>query len=265
MLTGYRLLLLLTGPIGILMALVVIPVREIRYHHLSNLAPESGSDASKSADNLEINVQKRLGLSPKSWRLVWRFMVTNATNGLAQGMMGPFVVYWFYKRFGVSAADLGHLYFIINICAAAPYLTIGRVSRRFGAVVTIASSRMLSALMLVAVVLMPTYFAAAALYVIRVLVAVFAIPLRQSFLMGVIEPAERSSAAGFANTPSQVSQSLSAYGAGVLVNYVALSMPLFAASIFQAINALLYYAFFRNIRPPEELTIELQVEEKAVD
>jgi MFS family permease len=255
MLTGYRLLLLLTGPIGILMALVVIPVREIRYHHVSNLAPESGSDASKSAVNLEINVQKRLGLSPKSWRLVWRFMVTNATNGLAQGMMGPFVVYWFYKRFGVSAADLGHLYFIINICAALPYLAVGRVARRFGAVVTIAVSRGISAIMLFVVILMPTYSLAAIVYVIRVLVAVFAIPVRQSFLMGVIDPAERSSAAGFANTPSQASQSISAYTAGILIHYVALSMPLVGAGVLQGLNALLYFAFFRNIRPPEELDV----------
>jgi hypothetical protein len=38
-------------------------------------------------------VHKRLGLSRDSWRLVSRFMITNATNGLAAGMMGPFVVY----------------------------------------------------------------------------------------------------------------------------------------------------------------------------
>jgi predicted MFS family arabinose efflux permease len=255
MLTGYRLLLLLTGPIGILMALVVIPVREIRYRDVPSLRSDLSSDASEPAVSAEINPRKRLGLSPKSWRLVWRFMVTNATNGLAQGMMGPFVVYWFYKRFGVSAADLGHLYFIINICAALPYLAVGRVARRFGAVVTIAVSRGVSAIMLFAVILMPTYSLAAIVYVARVLVAVFAIPVRQSFLMGLIDPAERSSAAGFANTPSQASQSLSAYIAGILIHYVALSMPLVGAGVLQGLNALLYFAFFRNIRPPEELEV----------
>jgi len=262
MLTGFRLLLLLTALIAIAMALVVIPVREIRYPRMLGQAPDPDPETSRPAVNAGIDVQKWLGLSPKSWRLVWRFMVTNATNGLAQGMMGPFIVYWFYKRFGASAADLGHLYFIINICAALPYLLVGRVSRRFGAVVTVAVSRGLSAIMLFAVVLMPTYSLAAIVYVIRVLIAVFAVPVRQSFLMGVIEPAERSSAAGLANTPSQASQSISAYGAGVLIHYVALNMPLVVAGVFQGLNALLYFSFFRNVRPPEELDAFRTAEEQ---
>jgi MFS family permease len=262
MLTGFRLLLLLTALIGISMALVVIPVQEIRYSRVLGQAPDPGPETPRAAVDVEIDVRKRFGLSPKSRRLVWRFMVTNATNGLAQGMMGPFVVYWFYKRFGVSAADLGHLYFIINICAALPYLAVGRVARRFGAVVTIAMSRAISAIMLFAVILMPTYSLAAIVYVVRVVVAVFAVPVRQSFLMGVIEPAERSSAAGFANTPSQVSQSLSAYAAGVLIHYVALSMPLVGAGVFQGLNALLYFSFFRNVRPPEELNVLPAAEEQ---
>jgi MFS family permease len=253
MLTGFRLLFLLAALMALLMAIVMIPVHEFRYSQIQGLNRNPGSEAHQPKRTCEETGRKWLGLSTDSWRLVSRFMVTSATNGLALGMMGPFVVYWFYKRFGARAAELGQLYFIINICAALPYLMTGRVSRRFGAVVTIVSSRLTSAAMLAAVVMMPTYTTAATLYVIRVLVAVFAIPIRQSFLMGVIEPAERSSAAGFANTPSQVSQSLSAYGAGILIHYVGLSMPLLAASAFQSLNALLYYLFFRNVRPPEEL------------
>lgn len=262
MVTGFRLLLLLTALVAISMAVVVIPVREIRYGRTLPLGPDPDPETPQPVVTADIKVRKRLGLSRNSWQLVWRFMVTNATNGLAQGMMGPFIVYWFYKRFGASAAELGHLFFIINICAALPYLVIGRVSRRFGAVITITASRGISAVMLVAVVLMPTYSLAAILYVIRVLVAVFAVPVRQSFLMGVIEPAERSSAAAFANTPSQASQSLSAFGAGILIHYVALSMPLVAGGMFQALNALLYYSFFRNVRPPEELDALRRPEEQ---
>ena len=266
MLAGFRLLFLLAALIAILMAVAVVPVHEIRYGRTLKPTPDRHSERPRPRISSDLSVRKLFGLSQDSWHLIWRFMVTNTINGLAQGMMGPFVVYWFYKRFGAGAAELGHLYFIINVCAALPYLTTGRVSRRFGAVVTIVTSRFISALMLVGVVLMPTYFAAAILYVVRVLVAVFAIPVRQSFLMGVIAPAERSSAAGFANTPSQVTQSLSAYGAGVLIHYVALSMPLLAAGLFQALNALLYYALFWNIRPPEELdVIPALQEEKAAE
>jgi MFS family permease len=253
LLTGFRLLFLLTAVVAILMAVVVIPVREIRYGRIPGSTPAPGPETRRPVMAANLSLHKWIRLSANSWRLVRRFMVTNATNGLAQGMMGPFVVYWFYKRFGAGAADLGRLFFIINLCAALPYLVIGQIVRRFGAVVTITVSRAISAIMLVALVLVPTYSIARILYVLRVLFAVSAIPVRQSFLMGVIEPAERSSAAGFANAPSQVSQSLSAYSAGVLIHYVALSMPLVLAGFFQGLNAVLYYSFFRNVRPPEEL------------
>ncbi len=256
MLTGFRLLLLLTALIAVLMALVVMPVREVRRKGVSRYRPDRNPQPSASSVSAGPPVHKRLGLSRDSWRLVSRFMITNATNGLAAGMMGPFVVYWFYRRFGASAAELARLFFFINILASIPYLVIGPFSRRVGLVNTVTLSRGASAVMLAFVVAMPTYPLAAALYVARVVVAVFSVPVRQSFLMGVIEPSERSSAAGFSNTPSQVTQSLSSFSAGWLIQHIALSMPLVLASVLQALNATLYYLFFRNVRPPEELERE---------
>jgi ABC-type Co2+ transport system permease subunit len=79
-------------------------------------------------------------------------MITNATNGLAAGMMGPFVVYWFYRRFGASAAELARLFFFINILASIPYLVIEQFSRRVGLVNTVTLSRGASAVMLAFVV-----------------------------------------------------------------------------------------------------------------
>ena len=252
-LAGFRLLLLLTSVIAVLMALVVIPVREIRWQSVHH---HRGTNPQLSPVTVTAPVRKMFGLSRDSWRLVSRFMITNGTNGLAAGMMGPFVVYWFYRRFGASAADLAHLYFIINILAAVPYLVVGPISRRVGLVNTVTVSRGLSAILLMLLVMMPTYELAAVVYVIRVIAAVLSVPVRQSFLMGVIEPSERSSAAGFSNTPSQVTQSLSAFCAGQVIQHIALSMPLVLASVFQGLNTVLYFLFFRNVRPPEELESE---------
>lgn len=57
-------------------------------------------------------------------------------------------------------------------------------------------------------------------------------------------PAERASAAGLANLPSQATQSVSTYVAGYLMEYVALTMPLLVAGGLRALNALLYYVCF---------------------
>jgi MFS family permease len=244
-LESYRGLFMFAALAGLGMALVVTPVREERPPRRAPLPVARAKSQTPRA-------RRFLGLSRPSWRLVSRFMLTNSVNGLAVGMLGPFVVYWFYRRFGVGASALAHLFFLINLAAAIPYLMAGRMTRWLGLVSAVAGTRAISCILLIGMVLMPTYALAAALYAMRVIVNVLSIPMRQSYLMGVIDPAERATAAGLANLPMQGTQALSASLAGVLMDHFALALPLVAASALQAVNALLFWIFFRSVRPPEE-------------
>jgi MFS family permease len=244
MLESYRGLFMLVAVAGLGMALVVIPVRERPPRRPPHPAAKSATQAAPA--------RRFLGLSRPSWRLVSRFMLTNSVNGLAVGMLGPFVVYWFYRRFGVGASALAHLFFLINLAAAIPYLMASRMTRWLGLVSAVVGTRAISCVLLIGMVLMPTYALAAALYAMRVIVNVLSIPMRQSYLMGVIDPAERATAAGLANLPMQGTQAFSASLAGVLMDHFALALPLAAASALQAVNALLFWIFFRDVRPPEE-------------
>ena len=245
LLESYRGLFMLAALVGLGMAVVVLPVHERRH------PPAAPRQAAKD-DRTVAHDRRVLGLSPSSWRLVSRFMITNGVNGLAIGMLGPFVVYWFYRRFGVGAASLAHLFFFINLAAVLPYLMAGRMTRWFGLVSAVTITRALSCALLIGMVLMPSFALAATLYAMRVIINVLSIPMRQSYLMGVIDPAERASAAGFANLPSQGTQAFSASLAGVMMDHFALALPLVAASGLQALHALLFWALFRSIRPPEE-------------
>jgi MFS family permease len=244
---GYRLLFLFAALLGVLMALVVLPVNESH----RRVAPPRATPQSAARQSANSG-QKRLGMSPASWRLVIRFMITNAVNGLAIGMLGPFVVYWFYRRFGADASELARLFFIINLVSGIPYLLAGRLTRLLGTVSTVASTRVVSAALLLGVIAMPTFVLAAVLYTLRMIAATLSIPVRQSFLMGVIEPSERASAAGLSSLPTSGTQALSAYFAGFLMQHVALSVPLGLAAVLQGMFGALYWIFFRNIRPPEE-------------
>ncbi len=249
---GYRLLFLLTMAVGVAMVIVVLPVHESHGPALRRRRPAGPVAASAPAESSSPVRQTVLGLSVPSWRLIWRFMVTNLTNGLAIGMLGPFVVYWFYVRFGVDSAELGGLFFVINLAAALPYLLAGRLARRLGAVNTVVVTRAISVVLLFATAIMPTYALAAAMYLVRMCANTLSNPVRQSYLMGVIPPAERSSAAGLANLPSQVATSFTPSLAGYLMQQVALALPLELAAALQGLNTALYYLFFHAIRPPEE-------------
>jgi MFS family permease len=252
-LEGYRALFLLTGPFGVAMALAVIPVREL--HSASGRPARVANDpTSGGAGAPESDRRLAFGISARSWSLIWRFMVTNATNGAAIGMLGPFVVYWFYRRFDVTSSELAQLFFVLNLVSAIPYLMAGRIALMFGSVRSVVVTRAISTVLLFVVVLMPTFVLAAAVYTLRMVFNVLSIPVRQSYLMGVIEPAERASAAGLASVPSQVTSAVGPYLAGYFMQNFTLGLPLEFAAAMQALNTLLYWLFFRNIYPPEELS-----------
>ena len=251
-LESYRLLFIVTGAAALAATAVLVRVRERRADAPAPRLVRAPAPAPDPATGS--HARGRLGLSAASWRMVWRFMLVNATNGLAIGMLGPFLVYWFYRRYGVGPSELGKLFFVINLAVAFPYLTAGRIALRLGSVGAVVITRAISAVLLAAMALMPSFWMAAALYALRTLANVLSIPVRQSYFMGVIDPAERSTAAGIANLPTQAGSSVSPYLAGYMMQHVILALPLELAAALMGVNTLLYYVFFREIHPPEEVT-----------
>jgi MFS family permease len=245
---GYRLLFLIAAVLGVAMIIFTIPVNEAHRARPPDVPHKQ---------SLSNSVVRRriagIALSHESWRLIGRFMVTNSINGLAVGMLGPFLVYWFHRRYGVGSAPIGTLFFVVNLLAAAPSLVAGRVARRFGAVSTVVTWRMISALLLFILALMPNFALAALVFATRTFCNTLSLTVRQSYIMGIIRPSERSSAAGLSNFPAQVGSALSPYFAGYAMEHLALALPLELASALMALNTWLYYLFFRGVRPPEEV------------
>lgn len=241
----YRGLFILSGFLGVVMAFAIMPVRERRP------VPAEAFDAARHEP--AVAVTRTLGLSRESWHLVVRFMITNSTNPLAIGMLGPFVVYWFYRRFGASSGELAGVFFIINLVSSIPYLAAGRIALMLGSVRAVVITRTISTVLLFGVVMVPTFGLAAILYGVRALFNLLSIPVRQSYLMGVIDPAERASASGFASFPSQVTSAIGPYLAGYFMEHLALALPLEFAAAMQGLNTFLFWIFFRRVYPPEEL------------
>lgn len=235
-LEGDRVLFAITVCLGIAMAIMVLPVHE-------RLAPSP-----------EPLGPKRLWtISPRTLDLVLRFAVTNFTNGLSIGFLGPLLVYWFHRRYGVGGAELGSLFFFVNLATAPSYLLAPRLTRMLGAVNTVVTTRATSVVLLALLALMPTYLLAAGFYLARMVAVTLSTPVRQSYLMGIVDPRERASAAGLSSLPAQVASSVTPAFAGYTMQTISLGLPLELAAFLQAINTTLYYLFFRKIHPPEEM------------
>jgi MFS family permease len=235
-LDGYRLLFWVTAVFGIAMAAVILPVTEVR-----RAGP--GSVPSKPPP-----------LSPRSRSLLVRFGITSGINGLAIGFLGPILSLWFHLRYGVGAATIGMLYLAINLAAVVPYLGVPWITRRLGGVVrTVVAVRIVSAALLAVIPLMPTFALAGGTYLIRMLANAVSVPVRQSYVMGVVAPAERSRMAALSNLPARVFSLAGPAVAGVMLRTWWIGLPLELASGLQLAYSGLYWRFFRHIPPPEEV------------
>jgi predicted MFS family arabinose efflux permease len=180
-----------------------------------------------------------------SWSVLWRFWITNGVNGFAIGLSGPFISYWFSRRFGVGPGEIGLLFAIVALGSLVSSLSAAGMARRMGTVNTITIVRGISAVLLVPIALAPSFFAASALYCVRMLSQRLGMPLRQSFTQDMADPSERSSLAALSNLPLQATMGGSQVLAGYLFDEVSLAAPFELAAVFQCANAALYWILFR--------------------
>lgn len=193
----------------------------------------------------------RLPVNSRS--LLVRLAATNSVNGLAVGMIGPFLTYWFYRRFGAGAGEIGLLYAVVNAVSMSSALSASGLARRWGLVRTVAVVRALTAVLILPLVLAPSFVLAGVAYALRMVVQRAGMPLRQSYVVAMADPEERSSVAALSNVPSQVVMGLSPLASGYLLEDVSLSLPFEIAGFLQLVNAGMYWYFFRSMPPVEEL------------
>jgi sugar phosphate permease len=173
-------------------------------------------------------------------------------DNLGGGLISPLMSYWFFLRYGVELKSLGIMFFLSYFLAALSFLTAPVIARKIGVVRTMAFSHGAASLIYLMVPFAPTFSIAAGLIVIRSFLAYMDTPLRSSFVMGIVRPEDRGSAAGITSlsrhVPVAISPTLSAY----LMQSFALSVPIFLGGILQLSHDCIFYYLFRAVKPPEE-------------
>src|SRR6476646_7328843 len=163
------------------------------------------------------------------------------------------MAYWFYLQFGADPAQLGLIFFGANLLAAVSSLSAARIAARFGLINTMVFTHIPSNLLLILVPLMPTLPLAVAVLLLRVSLSQMDVPTRQSYVMAVVDPDERSAAAGVTGVARTTGAAISPSLSSVMVasqGYAAL--PFYLAGGLKILYDLLMYREFSNVKPPEE-------------
>jgi len=171
---------------------------------------------------------------------------------------GGFVVqsimaYWFYLRYGVEPAVLGGIFFGANILAGISALSAAAVAARIGLINTMVFTHIPSNILLMLVPLMPNLPLAITMLLLRFSISQMDVPTRQSYTMAVVDPAERSSAAGVTSIARTLGSALAPSLTGLLIGMPAwVNAPFFIAGILKIIYDLALYRMFVSVKPPEE-------------
>jgi len=195
----------------------------------------------------------RFGIG-QSRDVVLRLSGLFALDSFAGGfVVQSFAAYWFYLRFGVNPATLGVIFFWANLFAGVSALLATRLAARFGLVKTMVFTHLPSNILLILVPLMPTLPLAILVLLARFSISQMDVPTRQSYVMAVVRPEERSAAAGITGVARTTGAAIAPVFAGWLFARPSLiSVPFFIAGTLKVVYDLLLYRGFASARPPEE-------------
>ena len=194
-------------------------------------------------------------LTPNSRRILRKIVPLFAFDSLAGGLLTTAILsFFFYQKFGVDEAILGPLFFAARIANAASHPAAAWLAGRFGLVNTMVFTHIPAHLLLVGVAFAPSFPLSAVLFILRQGLVEMDVPTRQSYVMAVVRPEERTLAAGITNIVRVGAWAVGPYVAGLIMGSGALATPLVVGSAMKVVYDLLLFAAFRRVRPPEEQT-----------
>jgi MFS family permease len=199
-------------------------------------------------------VSGRMRVSPDSRRLLWRISSLFAVDSLAGGFLTTALLsFFFYERFGIGVGAIGPLFFAARVGNALSHFGAAWLARRIGLVNTMVFTHIPSSLLLVTVAYAPTFPVAAALFILREGLVEMDVPTRQSYVMAVVRPEERTLASGVTHLVRMGAWAVGPVLAGAMMAGVSLVVPLVVGAGMKIAYDLLLWRAFRHVRPPEEI------------
>ena len=198
-------------------------------------------------------IRRRLGLG-RSKGIVARLSALFALDSFGGGFVPQsLMAYWFHLKFGVEPAVLGGIFFGANLLAAASSLSASRLAARFGLVNTMVFTHLPSNVLLILVPLMPNLPLAIFVLLLRFSLSQMDVPTRQSYVMAVVEPGERSAAAGVTGIAKTTGAALSpAISAPLVASAGFTALPFLLAGGLKIVYDLLLWRAFSSRPVPEE-------------
>ncbi|HEX5041509.1 MAG TPA: MFS transporter [Candidatus Polarisedimenticolaceae bacterium] len=196
---------------------------------------------------------QRQRTSARTRRLVAKISALFLLDSLGGGFLTTaLLTFFFVERFGVSAQAAALLFMGARLLNAVSHLGAAWLAQRIGLVNTMVWTHLPSSLLLATAAYAPSFPVAAVLFLLREGLVEMDVPTRQSYVVAVVEPHERTFASGVTQVVRLAAWAVAPAFAGWLLQHVSLGAPLLAGAGLKIVYDLALWTAFRHVRPPEE-------------
>ena len=197
----------------------------------------------------------RAPVDARSKRVITRLALLFGLDSIGGGFLNSaLIAYWFFRQYGTSEAEIALLFFAARVLNALSHAAAAWLAGRIGLLNTMVWTHLPSSLFLIAAPASPNAAIAGALFLAREALVEMDVPTRQSYVMAVVKPTERTLASGVTNVTRNVAWAVGPSFAGLVMQHVALAGPLVIGGVLKIGYDLLLFRAFRHLRPPEEDT-----------
>jgi MFS family permease len=178
-----------------------------------------------------------------------KLVLVNVFNGVAIGLTGPLISYWFALRFQVGPAAIAPVMAATFILTGASSLLTGRLTERIGIVRSVIWVRLVGLVLLVLLPLMPVYWLAGLVYLLRSAFNRGSAGARQALAVGLVRDERRGLATSLNAVSLQVPRSVGPSIAGYLLDAGQFALPFYVAALLQGMYLVAYGRVFRDYEP----------------
>jgi len=194
-------------------------------------------------------------LNPRSlirgpnFRLLVKFSGINGLIGLGAGFIVPLIPTWLFLKFQLSDTVSGPVLAVSGLTIAMAAILSPRVSKRLGLFPAILATQGLSTAFMLSLAVVPTAVLAISLYIVRAALMNMAVPLIDSYLMGIMTQEERGLASAINTVIWRLPNSISTVVGGFILAAGIFDLPFYLAAILYAVAIVLLYSQFKDIHP----------------
>jgi MFS family permease len=193
------------------------------------------------------------GISVESKKKVFRISSLFLIDSIAGGILtSALISFFFFERFGVPISGLGLLFFTARGLNALSHLGAAALAKRIGLVNTMVFTHIPSSLFLITAAFAPNLTVAIIFFLLRESLVEMDVPTRQSYVMAIVSPAERTFASGVTTLVRSAGWAIGPLFASALMTGNSLAVPLATGAALKIGYDILLYRSFIKIKPPEE-------------